>query len=240
MYEDGADATAQEYRDKLKSLKALGDKIFFRRDQLTERPESVRSALSILNASRVALANITEERNVTQEEVDAALKSADEVEAWLIEQTKAQEALALHEDPLFTSDDVHKKMTQVQTALRRLVSKPKKKIPKPVKVELNTNEDDEEAEGQEEKEGHEGHEGSEKTSDTEDKEQSEESEESEKEEVKKETKSEKAKKETKPKKDSSKSEKKKEDKKTEKKSEKTSTKKEKKGESIDEHDHSEL
>lgn len=58
LYEDGFDATADVYEEKLASLKALTNDLYERVFEHRERPEVIKGMKSMLNGSRVFLHNM--------------------------------------------------------------------------------------------------------------------------------------------------------------------------------------
>lgn len=58
LYEDGFDATADVYEEKLATLKALTNELYERVFEHRERPEVIKGMKSMLNGSRVFLHNM--------------------------------------------------------------------------------------------------------------------------------------------------------------------------------------
>lgn len=69
-----AEATLQDYKAKLKSLKDKTDKLYFRIRETEDLPQAIEELRSSLNVSTTILRSITDIFNVTDEERDRAVK----------------------------------------------------------------------------------------------------------------------------------------------------------------------
>eukprot|EP01116_Phalansterium_solitarium_P019907 TRINITY_DN5727_c0_g1_i1.p1 TRINITY_DN5727_c0_g1~~TRINITY_DN5727_c0_g1_i1.p1 ORF type:complete len:1020 (-),score=364.52 TRINITY_DN5727_c0_g1_i1:14-3073(-) len=135
LEDEGFDATAAVYRNKLKDLEAVGSKFAQRLSELEERPKAVGYLMDALNSTRLYVANISETRNVTEEEVNSTLVLVDDARDWLLRKASEQASLQPHEDLVFTSDDVVRKWKVIDAAVKVLNRKP---FNRPKKVEVET------------------------------------------------------------------------------------------------------
>lgn len=114
----------------MRELKAFGDKIDLRVSELTARPIAVAMVSHFLSTSRELLANISKERELKEEDEEDTIEMIESLEKWLQEKMEAQEKLAAHEDPAFTSDLLNAKWKAVDAQLKILSRRPRKKPPK--------------------------------------------------------------------------------------------------------------
>ena len=77
---------------------------------------------------------------ITEEEREDVSKKMNDILTWLKEQLEAQEKVALHEQPVFKTSDVTKKMNTLKKLYTKVSSKKK---PKPPKVEKKEEEEPE-------------------------------------------------------------------------------------------------
>ena len=92
--------------------------------------------------------NITERLEVSEEERDKYFQKCDTIESWLKEKLTEQEARAPHEDFIITSEDIHRKIREIETDTKWLIRRPKRKPPTPVNTTIT--EEDADASGEEE------------------------------------------------------------------------------------------
>lgn len=135
LYAEGENTDAAEYRNKLKDLKTLGDKIFFRVAETTERPKAVMQALYTANLTRPLLLNISEIKNITEEELHDVMEQLDEFETWIETKLEEQSELQPFDEPILTSRQITDKWAKIEKEVKRLLRKPEKKKPKPTTVE---------------------------------------------------------------------------------------------------------
>lgn len=143
LYDDGSDATAKEYEDKLSSLKKLTNGIYSRHWEHNERPEVLIAFKDVLNNSRTFLENaknftkdVNPEKDIfTDVEIKVLSKTIEDVEKWVAEMTEEQNKLKKHEDVKLTVKSVTEKMSEVDREVKYLLNKLKiwrpKKIPVP-------------------------------------------------------------------------------------------------------------
>lgn len=134
LYMDGEDATGDEFQERLDMLKAFGDPIFFRLNELTERPAATEQARRYING----LKEITQgwETNkpwIPKDRIDEVLKNADQFKKWLDEKEAEQSRTPAWSKPVFSSEDVYLKLFDVQEKVDRVnkIPKPKQKVEKP-------------------------------------------------------------------------------------------------------------
>uniref|UniRef100_A0A803LEZ8 Uncharacterized protein n=1 Tax=Chenopodium quinoa TaxID=63459 RepID=A0A803LEZ8_CHEQI len=141
LYMDGEDATAGEFEERLKMLKAIGDPIFFRMDELTARPKAMEQAKKYLTE----LAEIVRGWEISKswipkEKIDEVLNLADKFSKWLDQKQAEQEKASATSEPVFTSEEVYDKLADLQAEVTRVnrIPKPRPKVEKPAKNDTNT------------------------------------------------------------------------------------------------------
>ncbi|XP_010047919.2 heat shock 70 kDa protein 17 [Eucalyptus grandis] len=133
LYMDGEDGTAAEFQERLNSLKAIGDPIFFRLKELTERPAAVGHARSYLDQLQKIVQDWESKKSwLPREKIDEVLKEADNLKIWLDEKETEQKTAGFSK-PAFTSEEVYMKVFTLQdkVAIINRIPKPKPKIEKP-------------------------------------------------------------------------------------------------------------
>lgn len=135
LYGEGENTDAAEYRGKLKDLKTVGDKIFFRVSEMTERPKAVMQSLYTINITRTLLVNISDIKNITEEELHEVTEQLDELESWIETKLEEQSELQDYDDPVLTSRQINDKWAKVEKEVKKLLRKPEKKKPKPTTIE---------------------------------------------------------------------------------------------------------
>lgn len=134
---------ASEYRAKLKSLKADGDKIELRVSEQTNRPIAASYILYTVGLSRELVVNISTTREVTEEDIIEMNEELDVLEKWVNDKLEEQSKLQPHEEPAFTSDQIYKRWKRIELELKALARKPRKKAPKPApKTTIETGEEE--------------------------------------------------------------------------------------------------
>ncbi|KAL8142659.1 hypothetical protein V2J09_015691 [Rumex salicifolius] len=140
LYMDGEDASGNEFQERLDMLKAIGDPIFFRLDELSARPAAAKTARSYL----IELKDIirgweTNKSWIPKDRIDEVLNSAEKFKKWLDEREADQIKTPIYGAPVFTSDEVYDKLVDLQSKVSTVnrIPKPKPKIEKPVKNETD-------------------------------------------------------------------------------------------------------
>ena len=134
LYGDEGDiANASEYRTKLREVRKDPDAAKMRAKELSSRPKAVRSAQEAAELVRKASNSWSEIKPwLNETEIQSFLAVVDELETWLSEKQAAQDALAPHETPAFSSAQVAMRVETLQKDFTRLNSKRPPKVPKPV------------------------------------------------------------------------------------------------------------
>ncbi|PRP81434.1 hypothetical protein PROFUN_10964 [Planoprotostelium fungivorum] len=140
LYDDGDDAETSAYQDKLSSLKALGDAIYHRIKEATDRPSMLLKVYKAMNNTNSQLANITQRREVKQEEVDSYLEQCNDLKNWMQGKLEEQEKQDLWDEPVVTSDQVWGRWTAVELKAKQLLRRALKKVSKP-KIIVDGNSD---------------------------------------------------------------------------------------------------
>lgn len=138
IYEDGMEATVEEYDKKLDALKLLANDIYARHWEHDERPEALKAFASMINGSEHFLTtarNLTKETNpekdvFTQTEVDNLEKAITETVAWRDKEVEAQKKLAKNEPVRLTVKAITDKMSFLDREVKYLVNKIKMWRPK--------------------------------------------------------------------------------------------------------------
>lgn len=129
LYEDGFDATADVYEEKLATLKALTNELYERVFEHRERPEVIKGMKSMLNGSRVFLHNM---RNLnksseifTEVEIETLEKVINETQDYfdLVKRTFAE--TALNAAVPFKVRDMANKMALLDREVKYLLNKAK-------------------------------------------------------------------------------------------------------------------
>lgn len=147
LYMDGEDASATEFQERLDMLKAIGDPIFFRLKELTDRPAAVEHARNYLaELQQIVRKWETEKSWLPKEKIDEVLSKADKLKNWLAEKEAEQQKTPASSTPAFTSEDVYLKVFNLQDKVASVnrIPKPKPKIQKPAKNETDKTESSDE------------------------------------------------------------------------------------------------
>ena len=129
--EDGEATKISALRDKLRDLRKAGDAILFRKAEAEERPDAIKYLRFALNFTREAIANATANRNISDESIQAKLDKCYEVEKWLDDAVKRQDATPLSKDPAVLISEIEDKADDLKIIVKWLHKQPKKKTPKP-------------------------------------------------------------------------------------------------------------
>lgn len=138
LYSDGEDASADDFQERLDLLKAVGDPIFFRFDELTARPAACEEAQRYLSELQQIVRGWEANKPwLPKERIDKVLKDAENVKNWLAEKEAEQKKMEAYSKPAFTSDEVYRKVFDLQDKVAGVnkIPKPKPKVEKPVKNE---------------------------------------------------------------------------------------------------------
>ncbi|CAO2047763.1 unnamed protein product [Urochloa humidicola] len=143
LYMDGEDAQANEFKERLDQLKAIGDPILFRLSELKSRPTACENARLYLTELQKIVKNWeTNKPWLPKKRVDEVVSEAEKVKGWLEEKEALQKSTPAHSRPAFTSEEVVDKILDLQdkVASTNRIPKPKPKIEKkPAKEEEPAN-----------------------------------------------------------------------------------------------------
>ncbi|CAI9090043.1 OLC1v1024727C1 [Oldenlandia corymbosa var. corymbosa] len=146
LYMDGEDASASEFQERLDKLKAIGEPIFSRYNELTARPTAVQYARQYLTEVQQIISKWDTEKSwLPRERVDKVRNEAEKLKKWLNDKEAEQQKTSLLSKPIFTSDEVYGKVFNLQDEVATVnrIPKPKPKVEKPVKNEAESNVNDE-------------------------------------------------------------------------------------------------
>ena len=151
LYEQGDDS-ATVFTEKLASLRALSEPIFFRLAESSALPTAIQTATTLLEFVRKQVTDYAKSRPwVTEAQRTALSDLADDVEEWLTEQRAEQSKRAAHEEPSLKSEQLYERLHPLQKLssetqkIKKPVEKPKPK-PKPTDAKKKKNAKDAEAE----------------------------------------------------------------------------------------------
>ncbi|KAL3615314.1 hypothetical protein CASFOL_040975 [Castilleja foliolosa] len=138
LYTDGEDASASEFQERLDMLKAIGDPIFLRYNELTARPAASEHAQRYLTDLQQIVQGWEKNKSwLPRERIDEVIREAEKLKIWLSDKEAEQKKTSGFSKPALTSDEVYEKVLDLQdkvTSVNR-ITKPKPKIEKPAKVE---------------------------------------------------------------------------------------------------------
>lgn len=148
LYEDGADADAETYENKLEELRTVANKVYSRHWEHKERPEALNALAQMISGAEGFLEkakNFTKEGNpekdvFTQVEIDTLTRVIAETAEWMDTEQGEQNKLARNEQVRLTVKDLTDKMALLDREVKYLVNKlklwrPKVKPTPPPKLE---------------------------------------------------------------------------------------------------------
>ncbi|XP_068646814.1 heat shock 70 kDa protein 17-like [Aristolochia californica] len=138
LYTDGEDASATEFQERLDILKAIGDPIFFRLNELMARPAACQVVRRYLGEMQQIVSGWEKKKSwLPKTRIDEVLTEADKLNKWLEEKEAQQKMSSEFSTPVFTSDEVYKKMFELQEKVASVnrIPKPTPKIERPKKEE---------------------------------------------------------------------------------------------------------
>eukprot|EP00300_Choanocystis_sp_HF-7_P013848 c18474_g1_i1.p1 GENE.c18474_g1_i1~~c18474_g1_i1.p1 ORF type:complete len:976 (-),score=328.03 c18474_g1_i1:573-3500(-) len=130
---DGAATGLEEYRAKLVEVQSASTGVRFRHSEMLKRPEVLELARERTKQILSKLADFEKTKpwlNVTIK--GTVLNSTIAFEAWLDKTEKDQAELSLQVDPVLTTSDVMRKLSNIDRAFKKLAKTPKPKVKKPV------------------------------------------------------------------------------------------------------------
>ncbi|KAL6522982.1 hypothetical protein OROHE_016488 [Orobanche hederae] len=140
LYTDGEDASATEFEERLDTLKAIGDPIFFRYNELTARPAASEHTLRYLTELEQIVQGWVKNKSwLPSEKIDEVVHGAEKLRRWLSDKEAEQKKTSGFNKPAFTSDEVYEKVLDLQDKVTNVnrIPKPKPKVEKPAKVETD-------------------------------------------------------------------------------------------------------
>ncbi|PIN20377.1 Molecular chaperones GRP170/SIL1, HSP70 superfamily [Handroanthus impetiginosus] len=144
LYTDGEDASASEFQERLDMLKAIGDPIFFRYNELTARPAASEHAERYLKELQEIVQGWEKNKPwLPKERIDEVVRGAEKFKNWLSDKEAEQQKTSGFSKPAFTSDEVYEKILDLQDKVASInrIPKPKPKVEKPAKVETESVDD---------------------------------------------------------------------------------------------------
>ncbi|ERN07661.1 heat shock 70 kDa protein 17 [Amborella trichopoda] len=138
LYTDGEDAPANEFQERLDSLKSIGGPIFFRLTELSARPAATELARVYMGELPKIISEWEKNKSwIPKERIDEVLGEADKIKKWLEEKEAQQKATPAINAPAFNSEEVYEKVSKLQDKVAAVnrIPKPKPKIDKPPKKE---------------------------------------------------------------------------------------------------------
>ncbi|KAL9398108.1 hypothetical protein Peur_007069 [Populus x canadensis] len=139
LYTDGEDATAKEFEERLDSLKAIGDPIFFRYKELSARPTAIELARKYPGElQQIVKGWETKKPWLPKDRVDEVMGDADKLKSWLDKKEAEQKKASGFSTPAFTSEEIYLKVFSLQEKVASVNRIPK---PKPKKNESETSSD---------------------------------------------------------------------------------------------------
>ncbi|XP_008207113.1 hypoxia up-regulated protein 1 isoform X1 [Nasonia vitripennis] len=144
LYEEGFEAPAETYEQKLTDLQKLTGDLYERVFEHRERPEALKGMVSMLNGSRVFLDNM---RNLnvsaeifTQVEIETLEKAINETQEYRDVVVKVTSETKLYEPVVYKVRDIANKMALLDREVKYLVNKAKIWKPKQEATKNNTEE----------------------------------------------------------------------------------------------------
>ncbi|XP_077248273.1 heat shock 70 kDa protein 17-like [Tasmannia lanceolata] len=134
----GEDAPASEFEERLSLLKAIGDPIFFRLNELTARPAASENAQRYLSELQKIVSGWEKNKSwLPKARIDEILSEADKLKNWLEEKEAQQKITSGFDTAVFTSEEVYDMVADLKEKVAKVnkIPKPKPKIEKPPKEE---------------------------------------------------------------------------------------------------------
>merc|ERR1712070_1088159 len=130
--DEGENANKTTYETKHKGLKDVSDAFIFRAQESSVRPESVKYAKKWIADTRKTIGTWKDKKkHIFANETEPLLQDIADLESFLEEKEKEQEAKEAHEDTAFTSKEVKSELSKRMTKYKQVKSKPAPKVEKP-------------------------------------------------------------------------------------------------------------
>ncbi|XP_059619437.1 hypoxia up-regulated protein 1 [Phlebotomus argentipes] len=148
LYEDGSDADAKTYEEKLKELKKLTNDVYARHWEHTERPEALKALKGMLDGAEKFLKsarNLTKDANAEKDvftavEIETLEKAIRETAEWRQAEEQEQKKLARNDAIRLTVKSIADKMALLDREVKYLVNKLKIWKPKLKEKKAKSNE----------------------------------------------------------------------------------------------------
>mmetsp|Transcript_24177 Transcript_24177/g.56977 ORF Transcript_24177/g.56977 Transcript_24177/m.56977 type:complete len:934 (-) Transcript_24177:73-2874(-) len=135
LFDEGDTADLETIQAKYDELAVPAEKVWFRLNEMTERPAAVKALNERLTEIEEKFSLwVTNLTHITEEEKSDVYSKIEDARKWLSDKVDAQAEKDGHEDPVFTSEEVPLQTKPIQKLIAKLSKKPK---PKPPKVEKN-------------------------------------------------------------------------------------------------------
>lgn len=138
LYEEGEEADAELYREKLKALHILTKDLFDRVREHRDRPEALKSLRELLNVSELFLEKSKqlpeEEQYYTSVELETLEKIINDTNAWKDQKEEEQEKNSLTVKPLLTIRSIVEKISHLDREVKYLLNKARMNKSKPKKT----------------------------------------------------------------------------------------------------------
>ncbi|XP_073060789.1 heat shock 70 kDa protein 17-like [Primulina eburnea] len=143
LYMDDEDASANEFKERLDMLKAIGDPIYFRYNEITARPAASEHALKYLTELQQVVQGWEKNKSwLPRERIDEVIREAEKLKNWLNDKEAEQRKTSVFGTPAFTSEEVYSKVFDLQDKVESVNRIPKPKpIEKPTKIETRSSTD---------------------------------------------------------------------------------------------------
>jgi heat shock protein 4 len=126
LYNDGFDATKLEYVQKLNELRGIGDAIESRLKEFTNRPAAIEALRKQIELCRSFVSTYDDAHaHITEEERDKIRDALRKSETWMFDMQNKQGDMALHVDPILTTDTIQKQRSELFSITNPIMSKPK-------------------------------------------------------------------------------------------------------------------
>lgn len=140
LFDEGDSADLVTILAKYDELATPAEKVWFRLNEMTERPAAVKALNEKLVETEEKFTKwATNLTHITEDEKSDVYSKIEDARKWLSDNVDAQAEKAGHEDPVFTSEDVPLQTKSIQKLIAKLSKKPKPKPPKVVKKETENN-----------------------------------------------------------------------------------------------------
>jgi heat shock protein 4 len=131
LYEDGSDATEEEYNKRANELKQLGSaahRRFKNQDDLPFYEREFQKKMKILHD--LCIAKIGSAAHITEDELRAAAANCNAAAQWAADEVAKQLAKPKTEEPTFTNASLDAKYSEIETSTKAVINRPPPPKPK--------------------------------------------------------------------------------------------------------------